>query len=66
MAMTAGLPKSNLNRASGQKHGQGRFFGGNKLDQNAVRKIRERLLVSRAELVLPNGDQEEDNICPWV
>jgi hypothetical protein len=28
MAMTAGLSKSNPNRAFGQKHEQGLFFGG--------------------------------------
>ncbi len=55
MAMTAGLPKSNLNRAFGQKHDQGHFFWGDKLDQNAVREIREGLLVSKAELARKAG-----------
>ncbi len=57
MAMTAGLPESNLNRAFGQKHGQGHFFGegGNKLNQNVAREIRERLLVSKAELARKVG-----------
>ena len=54
MAMTAGLPNSNLNRAPGQKR-PGAFFWGSKLDQNAVRKIRERLLVSKAELARSAG-----------
>ena len=55
MAMTFGLPKNNLNRALGQKYGQGHFFWGDKLDQNAVRKIREKLLLSKAELARKAG-----------
>ena len=54
MAMTAGLPHSNLNRAFGQKR-PGVFSWGSKLDQNAVREIRERLLVSKAELARKAG-----------
>ena len=34
---------------------RGIFGGGDKLDQNAVRKIRERLLVSKAELARKAG-----------
>jgi DNA-binding XRE family transcriptional regulator len=33
----------------------GVFFGRGKLDQNAVRKIREKLLVSKAELARKAG-----------
>ena len=53
MAMTAGLPENNSNRAFGQKHGYGHLGG--KLDRNAVRKIREKLLVSKAELARKAG-----------
>ena len=54
MAMTAGLLHSNFNRAFGQKR-PGAFFWERKLDKNAVRKIRESLLVSKAELARKAG-----------